>query len=76
MIKSAFFNIDQENIILFFSKKSSYTDNQEEQIQENNLQNKMKKDRGYKFEKEKEQEKNELESYDTCNSGSVFFTCI
>lgn len=32
MIKSAFFNIDQENIILFFSKKSSYTDNQEEQI--------------------------------------------
>lgn len=76
MIKSAFFNIDQENIILFFSKKSSYTDNQEEQIQENNLQNKMKKDRGYKFEKEKEQEKNELESYYTCNSGSVFFTCI
>lgn len=76
MIKSAFFNIDQENIILFFSKKSSYTDNQEEQIQENNLQNKMKKDRGYKFEKEKEQEKNELESYDTCNSGSGFFTCI
>lgn len=52
MIKSAFFNIDHGDIILFFLRKASYTDNQEEQIQGNNLQN--KKDRRYTFEKEKE----------------------